>query len=127
MDTAACNYDADANFDIPNLCCYPGYCNDRNIELVCPDILNGRYNEVNLTLYPNPSSSNLNIEFMSPKNAFARYEVYDSFGRLVKETSIGSVSEYASDAIDISQLAGGMYRLILFINDQPSAKTFIKL
>ncbi len=127
MDTAACNFDPDANFEIPNLCCYPGYCNNRNIELVCPDILNGRYNEVNLTLYPNPASSNLNIEFMSPKQSLARYEVYDSFGRLVIENSIGSVSEFASDVIDISQLSGGMYRLILFINDKPSAKTFIKL
>ncbi len=127
MDTAACNYDPDANFSIANLCCYPGYCNDRNIELVCPDILNGRYNEVNLTLYPNPSSANLNIEFMSPKQSVARIEIYDSFGRLVAENSMGSVSDYASDTIDISQLAGGMYRLVLFVNDKPSAKTFIKL
>jgi len=127
MDTAACNYDPDANFSIPNLCCYPGYCNDRNIELVCPDILNGRYNEVNLTLYPNPSTLNMNIEFMSPKQSTARYEVYDSFGRVVLANSIGSVSEYTSDVIDVSQLAGGMYRLILFINDKPSARTFIKL
>jgi hypothetical protein len=126
MDTAACNYDPDANFAIPNLCCYPGYCNDRDIELVCPDILNGRFQDVNLTLYPNPASSSLNIEFISPKQSVVRYDVYDSFGRLIKSDLIGSASNYTSEVLDISYLSAGMYRLLLFVNDEPSACTFIK-
>jgi len=34
----ACNYDPNANFNIPELCCYPGLCGDRDIAVVCPQL-----------------------------------------------------------------------------------------
>ena len=38
MDTMACNFNPDANFNIQSLCCYPGYCNDRDLAVVCPGL-----------------------------------------------------------------------------------------
>ncbi|MGZ3903480.1 MAG: hypothetical protein ACXVC6_07290, partial [Bacteroidia bacterium] len=37
-DTAACNFDPSANVLLSNYCCYPGYCNDRDLALVCPGL-----------------------------------------------------------------------------------------
>ncbi|MCY1718914.1 PKD domain-containing protein [Prolixibacteraceae bacterium Z1-6] len=42
------------------------------------------FDEVNLTVYPNPFSEKLNFEFVSPEDGTARIDIYDLSGRLIK-------------------------------------------
>jgi hypothetical protein len=63
LDPLACNYDPSANFNIIDLCCYIGDCNDLDISVVCPELSTGDLiQEQNyLNTFPNPGKNNLSI------------------------------------------------------------------
>lgn len=120
-DSMACNYDPKANFNIPSLCCYPGYCNDRNLSVVCPLI-----NSIHFGLYPNPAQERVTLQVISTDNEDAKYTIYDSFGRVVNEKNISVVSGNSDLQIDISKLATGFYMFRLFLGNSSENKIFFK-
>lgn len=119
MDAMACNYDLNANFNIPELCCYPGLCGDRDIALVCPQLSNEVFR-----LYPNPAQSEIGLEIPSDKNNETRYEIYNAFGRKVSEKKLNVGS--GNFIIDISELHSGLYMFILHNGNTSESKTFLK-
>lgn len=89
MDTSACNYDPDANFNIQTMCCYPGYCNDRDIALVCPELNNGRNADNGFVLYPNPGDGSFTMEIRATDiGETVQMTVYDVAGNAVMKDSI---------------------------------------
>ncbi|HEY1039439.1 MAG TPA: T9SS type A sorting domain-containing protein, partial [Bacteroidia bacterium] len=80
-----------------------------------------------LTIYPNPASSSLNLKFDNYNNAEKIISVYDAIGRKIIEETATS-SEYT---LNISSLNTGLYFIeaaILFPNKKPVkvSKKFVK-
>jgi hypothetical protein len=121
MDTNACNYDPNANFNIPSLCCYPGYCNDRNIAVVCPEVTDKR-----MRIYPNPAKDQLTLQISAANNEKAHYDICDLFGTVIKTNEIDPSSGNSVQNIDISKLNEGVYMLRLFTINSTEEKMFIK-
>ena len=123
MDSLACNYDAGANFNLQELCCYPGYCNDRDLSVVCPSILSGNRE---LIIYPNPAHQQLNLKISGVEDATAKYIIYNSFGRIVSEKNYGVINGTNTLQVDIANLETGLYLIQLNTNDASISKAFMK-
>ncbi len=126
MDSMACNYDPDANFNIPGLCCYPGYCNDRDISIVCPGVNINDERPAGFGLYPNPSQEEITISFSVEAPLPAKYVIYNSYGRAVLEKYIGNVSGKINQPVEISALETGLYLIRLYKGEESEAKMFMK-
>jgi len=123
MDRNACNYDPNVNFNIPSLCCYPGYCSDRDISLVCPNL---GYKHLKVEIYPNPSINEITLNVSNIENKECKYVIYNSNGKIYYQKNIGYLYSYFSEKIDITNLDNGVYILYLYIGDEITYKTFIK-
>ena len=94
--------------------CFQPDCNakDKIIKLVAPDS--------KCTVFPNPATNKLNIEFEGkvPKNITAN--IYDSKGSLIKSETI------INNEIAITTLAQGLYLLTIESEGKRYSSKFIK-
>lgn len=124
MDSLACNFDPGANFNIQEVCCYIGYCNDLDLSLVCPD-LRQREDEIlaNFSIYPNPSYNDLYLSLDFVINNEIRYTIADMYG---KEAQYGKVNGVEKN-VDIKSLPAGQYVLKLETSKGVLFRSFVKL
>ena len=124
MDTLACNFDADANYSVPEMCCYPGYCNDRDIVFVCPDIATG--NRI-MSVFPNPTNNDITINLEGGENSdLTQFILMNSFGKeLLNFTDIVSEGTW-SKSISLANLVSGVYILKCLSQDTVQSKVIIK-
>jgi hypothetical protein len=127
-DTAACNYDPHANVLLSNFCCYPGYCNDRDLSLVCPGLHPRFFQEAMKTnIYPNPVQNYLTLELVSSTDDKAvAYKIYDAFDRVVVEKDLGVIPGNSIIEADVSDLPKGFYLFRVMVEGIYSTKKFIK-
>jgi len=124
MDTAACNYDKKANLNVKSLCCYPGFCNDRDINSICPELL---ANKFNWFLYPNPSDNFINLKFTTYSNNNVTYSIYNSDGTVAQsDKSLGIVNGTIEEEINLQSFNQGIYFLSLQIDGNSFRKKFSK-
>ena len=121
MDVLACNYNPAANFNISSLCCYPGYCNDRDISVVCPS-LNDATKRFNL--YPNPAHSDLTFHISPDNDREVKYFIYDAVGKLQLEKNLGVVQ--GTVQIDIAALNTGIHLFRIYTGEVSESKMFLK-
>jgi hypothetical protein len=106
MDTLACNYDPQANFQVDNLCCYPGFCQERDLEEVCPQLKGETFD---FNVYPNPASDNAFIQVISGVSSDLVIEVLDYNGVIVYSESVPVAPLNYSTQIDFSDQHSGIY------------------
>ncbi len=124
LDTLACNYDPKANFNLKSLCCYPGYCNDRDLSLVCPELRTGTFE---FFLYPNPADDIINLNFTLSEVYLIKYAVYNSFGtEVIAERALGSLNGTNLEQINVSSLIAGSYIFKLNVGNNLFKKMFTK-
>lgn len=126
MDTMACNYKPEANFNISSLCCYPGFCNDLDIALVCPTLNLGRFALSNVLVYPNPSNGPLTVELYSKVKQNATIEVFDAMGALVYSDVIALSADVTLSNHDVSFLLEGVYFVRIVADQLNESIRFIK-
>lgn len=124
MDTSACNYNPGATYNVQSLCCYPGYCSDRDLALVCPQLNNERNKHFDFTFYPNPVSDMLNIQLATDDRIATAYFIYDAYGRLIEEKVLQSEDLLIS--VNTSTLAKGIYMIKMFDGQSYASKVFVK-
>ena len=122
-DPKACNYDPAANVMVHNLCCYPGYCNNRDIAEVCPSLLESA---ITFEIHPNPCQKYLYLNAKTGKEESMSYTIYDVFGNNVLTKNLGSKSVIIEEEINIEKLPNGIYHLRLAVGNATESKTFIK-
>jgi len=126
MDSMACNYNPAVNINVEELCCYPGFCADRNIEEVCPSLMG---NDFDLNLYPNPTSGDITMNLISGNACNWNYEVYNTYGSVKLSGSFTTTESELNIVLplDLSNIDLGMYRLKVSNGDLSKHKLFIKL
>ena len=128
MDKKACNYNESANVNM--LCCYPGQCADRDIDIICPQLKKNRESvadeKILFTLYPNPTQSQLVVVLESETiSTTSTYILYDIYGRVVEEKAINFATDNVQQ-INVSSLTKGLYFIRLFSGTDFSTSRFIK-
>lgn len=111
MDTLACNYDPAANFNIPQICCYPGSCNDRNLMVVCPSLATARFGIHEL--FPNPARDVMTV-YAGPSPLYdVNCTLIDSKGKNVMGITLKASPELVEIPFNIASLQQGIYRLVI--------------
>lgn len=77
-------------------------------------------------VYPNPSDTFFNLEVTNLENKQLEYFVFDSNGRLVKNSKHRLEEENFKQQIDISTLSSGVYTIRILIDNQEYIKKIIK-
>ena len=112
LDTLACNFDPNANFNIDALCCYgPGDCNGLDINIVCPGVgLDEAGNAATaLTAWPNPADEGLTVQWPFAAEG-GELHLLDATGRTVHLQAVASGP--GPILLDLSSTAPGSYVLL---------------
>lgn len=123
MDPMACNYDPAANFNLKNLCCYPGSCGGRDISAVCPSV-NGSSFECEI--YPNPAQNSLFFNLVSGSEREISYSIYNFFGTEVVSAQLGPNQRLLNHEIDLSSMSNGLYLIRIKVGNDFISKQFFK-
>lgn len=105
-DTLACNYDALANYHIDDLCCYPGFCQERDLEEVCPHLKGETFD---FKVYPNPASDDVFVQVISGVRSNLLIEVTDYNGIVVHTESLNDAPLNYSTQINFIDRPSGIY------------------
>ena len=123
MDQSACNFDANANKTLPSLCCYPGKCNNRDITIVCPSLLN---ENVNCEIYPNPVENDyVMLDVQTGIDQEIKYDIIDIYGKNLKSLSLGKL-KLINEKINLENLNAGMYQIKVQVGSSVFSKLIIK-
>ncbi len=94
---------------------------DLTIDTTYTQVKENEKSILGLQLYPNPSSDFVKIKL--PKSSSALFEIYDIFGKLIKEELCGNKSN--TIAIDIKNFSCGTYFVKTTINNQCEYVKFV--
>ena len=108
MDVYACNYDSSANLDVPALCCYPGFCQDRDIEEVCPHIKGESFD---IDVFPNPAEEYATVQVVSGVEGDTEIDITNYNGTSVYSDRLVNPPLNYSKRIDISSWSTGVYHV----------------
>jgi hypothetical protein len=107
-DTMACNYDTAANFNVQNLCCYPGFCQGRDLEEVCPHIKGESFD---IDVFPNPAEQYATVQVISGVEGDTEIDITNYNGVSLYSERLASPALNFSKRIDISSWAPGVYHV----------------
>lgn len=103
-------------------------CQDEGIQDSIPEEVINQLNDVeSLLIYPNPSSSQLNLIHKTQSNQVTKVQIMHPSGRVIYQTEL--YSNYlgvAVDSIDISHLKSGTYYLKYFKSNIVKTLRFVK-
>lgn len=125
-DPEACNYDPLVNFNLPELCCYVGYCNNMDISVVCPTLNLPDLKDTDsdlITIFPNPAYKSISIQYPNQFKGNFNFDITDITGRTIKS---GLISSSNTADIEIEDLAEGYYLIRVVTPEQIQTATFIK-
>jgi hypothetical protein len=126
LDTLACNYDAGANFNVPQLCCYgPSTCNGLDITLICADVGVEERTALAFMVGPNPFSEEVWMEFPNSEGTRLNFDLYDATGmRVLSESRVHQVGQ--RHVLSVPQLASGVYYLTVSSQDGIARKKLVR-
>ena len=113
-DILACNFNPDANYNIPELCCYPGLCNDRDLSIVCPQLSAQKVLSENFVLHPNPANEKIIVSGNIPMAGEIYIVVFDQFGKTVLEERKIIDAGNIYQQLDVSRFKSGIYFMKIY-------------
>ena len=122
MDPLACNFDPKATVSMPSMCCYPGFCNDRDISIVCPSLSD----KIELYLFPNPAKALITLKIVGLKGEMVKYSVTNESGVEIFTKDLGANAHAFDEIIDVSQYVPGVYYCHVTIGETESTRSFVK-
>ena len=124
MDSLACNYDPTVNLHLTELCCYPGWCSNRNIEEVCPQLKGSSFD---FTLYPNPTSGNVTLNVINGESSSLEYFLLNSYGVEMRHRTIPGAPLNFIEEIDLSGISPGIYQVKVITDHGFQHQLFVRL
>lgn len=126
MDTMACNFNPDANFNLESLCCYPGFCNDRDISVVCPGLTYKMHRSLPFNLFPSPAKDQITFQSPSFGGAEISFSIYNMQGEIIFRKNLGSSYSPIDLNIDLSFINAGIYLFQVDSGSLTDRTVFIK-
>ena len=123
MDVTACNYDPDVNFNLDDVCCYPGKCYNRDIAVVCPEL---RGDSFEFLLHPNPVNGLLYLDVYSGILLPITYTIYNAFGVKIVHKTLDPALVITGEVIETSAMDNGLYHIQVEIGNILSTQLFVK-
>jgi hypothetical protein len=124
LDTLACNFNPEANTaDLYN-CCYPGFCNERDIEQVCPHLKGASFD---VTVFPNPANDFITLNAISGVVSNIEYWIYNYSGVLLNHELIANAPLNYSKTISLAGYDNGVYQIKVSGISGMENKLFVKL
>lgn len=90
------------------------------------DLLENLLN-TSLSIYPNPSKDEININFSANGNAEATIQVLEMGGKEVLQAKQPSLNGVYAGTLNLSQLPQGVYTLVINCGDQKAVRRLIKI
>lgn len=91
------------------------------VSVQTPDMLKG-----NVALFPNPSTSMVNLNFPLSRSTNLQYSITDAIGQEHLIKNVGRIAGDHVEQVDIDLLTPGLYFINLSLDDQPLTLRFIK-
>ena len=126
MDTMACNYDPNANFNVQALCCYPGFCDDRDLSIVCPSLSYERHQSLAFNLFPNPAHDEITFQSPAHPGSAVTYSIMNSMSEIILEKTPSNAFYPVNMQLNISALKAGIYIFRVEADGQTEYVKFIK-
>lgn len=123
MDPLSCNYHSTANVSVPELCCYPGSCGDRDIAVVCPALMGDNFD---FEIAPNPTNDFITLNVVSGMESKISYIVFNSFGVVITQKEAESNKFLVNEKIDMTNANAGLYLIKVIVGNQFQTKLFMK-
>ncbi|HOZ51417.1 MAG TPA: lamin tail domain-containing protein [Chitinophagaceae bacterium] len=79
-----------------------------------------------VSLYPNPTKDNINIEISSEKNQSSQIQIFDALGKLIFEQPLLLEKGFQKHNLNLAQLAKGQYTLRIPLSNGSLIKSFVK-
>jgi hypothetical protein len=124
LDPEACNFDANANFNIPALCCYPGFCADRDIEKVCPSLKGESFD---FEVFPNPTENSLSVNVISGAPTYVDIEIFNNYGVSQMKNRVDDGELNLIQTLSVIDLPSGLYHVSVTTIYGKQTKLFVKL
>jgi len=80
---------------------------------------------LNLKLFPNPTSSTLNLAYQSDRNEEVTLTVVNTLGQIVKQQQWSVVEGYNQQPLQLDQLGDGAYWIVIRNSEDRTSKRFI--
>jgi ribosomal protein L14 len=81
-----------------------------------------------LTIYPNPASGTLNMQYTENVNGKLRISIYDANRRLMRDEMVDKTQVSISKAIDVSGFGAGVYFIeVITADNEKEVKQFVKM
>lgn len=77
------------------------------------------------SMYPNPASTLVNVQFSSTDNSTYRLQLTDLSGRLIMDKTVTAQAGLNTHQIDLKQMAKGVYMLLLKSNDNTQKQKIV--
>ena len=97
--------------------------NSSNILLSSNDILS---EQLELNIYPNPTSQSINISISKNNLNEYRWVIYNELGSIVNQSRTIKTSGIVNEKIDVSNLKSGVYFISFIFGEKVLTKEFIK-
>jgi PKD repeat protein len=100
------------------------------VKTYCTNIYNsvsGRIMPTNIKLFPNPVTSQLNVEFNTTQSGIGSYKIVNIMGNTISEKQLSFVKGYNKISIPVQQLHTGQYILTLQLGKESKKSNFLKL
>ncbi len=124
MDELACNYNPQANLNLEEICCYPGACDNRDLEAVCPQLKGESFD---LTVFPNPAEEEITINVISGVENNVSYRVINAYGVVMFENMVNNAPLNYVDVVSLEGFPSGIYYVKVYTLLGEQSQLFIKL
>ena len=79
-----------------------------------------------LSLFPNPTSSQLSVQWQSGVAGPVHLSISDARGRVLREVTVGTAGGWLREELDVSGLPAGVYHLRLLQEQEQVVQRFVK-
>jgi Secretion system C-terminal sorting domain len=108
MDSIACNFNPLANVQTPSLCCYPGFCDERDLEVVCPQL---KGNSFDFEVYPNPAATYASVQVLSGVVSNVKIDILNYNGVVMYTESVFEAPLNYTRQVDMTDWPQGIYQV----------------
>ncbi|MBX7052505.1 MAG: T9SS type A sorting domain-containing protein [Flavobacteriales bacterium] len=123
-DSLACNYDPSATLNVLSLCCYPGFCSDRDIEQVCPQLKGDSFD---IAVFPNPAEDQIVLNILAGREYTYDYKVINQHGELMINKNVLPNGLNYNESINLTDFPSGIYNIVVTSNEGSRNKLFVVL